>query len=536
MEENPYLKKDADRLIITSEGHAFLEKIVTDTRGPVYAFTNQASPLITAAAMARLSRRGSDLREILLDEFVLRGDESADGVIDRVVTGFGDDSVQQLMIVSMVVENASNILTKKIEWGRLRAYLEQSTRYIFFDSKDVNGNYRHFVPRLSAEIEHEYRSTMDRIFDVYSKMVRGMTEYVRTKTKEPSDKKERIAWLGATRAQACDVVRPILPASTMSTVGIVASSQSIEYLILHLAGERLLECRKTAKDILREARKVAAPFLKRADMPERGGAMVAYRMNTRDAMRELARIYLGNATAGSLISKPVVLLDYWPHDELDIVPEMLFGQSTLPITDIEKATKGLNKHQKEKIFHAYMGRRLNRRHKPGRAIEKIHYEWQITADYGTFRDLQRHRMVDMLEWQNLTTEYGYDVPPLVSDAGYEDDFRACFALSEKLYDTMRDARLEEEAQYATLLGHKMRYRFMINAREAFHLHELRTGPQGHPGYRKLVQEMHTELTRVHPLLGATMKFVNMGEDPELTRLAGELATQKKLELLEGEHI
>ena len=367
-------------------------------------------------------------------------------------------------------------------------------------------------------------------------MVRGMTEYIRVKIKEPSDKKERIAWLGATRAQACDAVRPVLPASTTSTVGIVASSQSIEYLILHLAGERLLECRKASGDILREARKVAAPFLKRADMPERGGAMVAYRMNTRDAMQEMVNKYFGNVARRSVVFKPVELLDYWPHDELEIVSEMLFEQSTLSIADIKKVTRGLNKKQKEEIFSAYMGYRLNRRHKPGRALEKIHYEWQITADYGTFRDLQRHRMVDMWEWQNLTAEYGYDMPLLVSEAGYENGFRACFALSERLYDSMRNAGLEEDAQYATLLGHKMRYRFMINARAAFHLHELRTGPQGHPGYRKLVQEMHTELTNVHPFLGAAMKFVNMGEDPELTRLAGELATQKKLELLEKKHI
>ena len=175
---------------------------------------------------------------------------------------------------------------------------------------------------------------------------------------------------------------------------------------------------------------------------------------------------------------------------------------------------------------------MNRRHKPGRALEEAHYKWEIVADYGTFRDLQRHRMVDDWEWQNLTTKYGYDVPDLIKEAGFEPQFRECFAISEKLWKTMKDAGLEEEAQYATLFGHKLRYHFMMNAREAFHLLELRTSPQGHPGYRKICQEMHRLLSEVHPRLGAAMKFVNQGGDPPLTRLDAERATQLKLKLLE----
>src|ERR1700685_2484483 len=138
-ENNPYLKDVGGRLEITPEGRTYLRDLVRDTEGPVYAFYGKASPLFAAAAMARLSRRGSDLREIFLDEFAVMNadgvvdERAAEGLIDRVVTGYGDDSVQQLINVATVVEDASNLLTKKIEWSRLANYLEQSTRYIYYD-------------------------------------------------------------------------------------------------------------------------------------------------------------------------------------------------------------------------------------------------------------------------------------------------------------------------------------------------------------------------------------------------------------------
>ena len=108
---------------------------------------------------------------------------------------------------------------------------------------------------------------------------------------------------------------------------------------------------------------------------------------------------------------------------------------------------------------------------------------------------------------------------------------ACFDISLSLFSKMQKAGYDLEAQYATLLGHKMRWKVTYNAREAMHLHELRTSPQGHPGYRKLVKQMHDKLAEVHPLIAESMKFVNKDEDPELTRLAAERYTQFKLKHL-----
>ncbi len=529
--EGPYVDKNKDGLYSVNEaGAAYLQQAVTSVDGDVYAFTDKLSPITIAAAMARLSRRADDMRITILDEFA--GKEGKDGkLLERVITAYGDDSVQQLGGLHFVVENASNILTKKLEWGRLAAYLEQSTRYIYFDQKDKHGKYRYHVPEhFKPAVKKQYIEAMDSLFDLYSAMVHSLTSYVRTKSTVPEAERD-VAWQGATRAQACDVVRAVLPTATKSTVGVYASGQALESLIMHLLSDDLPEARATGEDLLKQGRKIVPMFLQRADKPERGGAMVAYLANTRRHMAKLADKYLSETHAPS-DTEPVTLVDYWPKNEMLLTADMLYEHSGLPLEQLQTITSGWSYDQKAKVFKTYMGERLNRRHRPGRALEKAHYSWDLVCDYGIFRDLQRHRMVDDLTWQQLTPRYGYEIPKLIEDAGLSEQFEACFDLSLKLYSALQQAGYGLEAQYATLLGHRMRWKVTYNAREAFHLHELRTTPQGHPGYRKLVLQMHEKLAEVHPLIAESIKFVNQDENPELTRLAAERYTQFKLQQLD----
>jgi thymidylate kinase/thymidylate synthase ThyX len=528
-DENPYVQKLPSGTIITNAGYDYLDTAVTSTKGDVYGFSDTLSPITIAAAMARLSRRGDDMRLTILDEFAhaMGKDEM---LLQRVITAYGDDSVQQLTGIHMVVENASNLLTKKLEWGRLASYLEQSTRYIYFDQRDEHGNYRYHVPmHFDANLKTLYCDNMDQLFDKYSEMVHALTKYVQENSSVPQEERD-IAWKGATRAQACDAARAVLPVATKSTVGIFASGQALESLIMHLLSDELPEAKITGQQLLEEARKVIPTFLERADKPERGGAAIAYRANTATAVKELVNEYLP-ADYASAATDPVTLTDIWPRNELDLVPDMMYEHANQPLRTIREEVKNWSYAQKLQVFEAYMGERLNRRHRPGRALEKAHYSWDLVCDYGIFRDLQRHRMVDDLEWQQLTPRYGYEVPKLVEDAGLTELFEDCFEISLKLYSSLQQAGYQLEAQYATLLGHRMRWKITYNAREAFHLHELRTSPQGHPGYRKLVMQMHEKLAEKHPLLGEAMKFVNRGEDEELTRLAAERYTQYKLNQL-----
>lgn len=529
-EHVPYVvKNDNGSYSITTEGKQWLEKAVTNLDGNVYATLPHIGSVTPAAAMARLSRRGDDMRITILDEFADKADKD-EKLLQRVITAYGDDSVQQLVGQHFVVENASNLLTKKLEWGRLAAYLEQSTRYIYFDQRDEHGNYRYFIPtQLDATTKNQYCEIMDDIFDQYSTLVHDLTEYVTANSDTPKEERD-IAWKGAVRAQACDAARAMLPVATKSTVGIFASGQALESLIMHLLSDPLVEAQTVGQQLLEEGRKVIPTFLERADKPERGGATVAYRANTAAAVQKLAQDYLPPNHSDE--TDPVTLTDVWPRNELDLVPDMLYEHSDQPLKTIREEVATWPYDKKLAVFEAYMGERLNRRHKPGRALEKAHYSWDLVCDYGIFRDLQRHRMVDDLEWQQLTPRFGYDIPKLVEEAGFTERFEACFDLSLKLFSLLQGAGYALEAQYATLLGHKMRWKVTMNAREAFHFNELRTSPQGHPGYRKLVLQMHEELARKHPLLSEAMKFVNQGEDEQLTRLAAERYTQFKLQQLQ----
>lgn len=474
--------------------------------------------------MARLSRKYDDLRNILKDEF-MGADSNDSRLLKRVISEYGDDSVQQLAGQHIVVENASNILTKKLEKGRLGAYLEQSTRYIYYDKKDEQGHYKYYVPEaLGTKAEAKYRQSMDYIFDRYSMIVHRLTDYIRANTQEPPDGHK--PWLSATKALACDEARMVLPVSAKSTVGLYLSAQSLESLVMKLLADEMPEARRAGRDILSEARKVIPVFLERADQKDRGADITAYLKRTRTEAQKTAQNYLNNQF--SIDMSAVNLVDYWPKNELDIVADICFEYSSASMAEIKSDLESLPIEQKREIIRKYIGERSNRRQKPGRALEKVHYSWDILCDYGIFRDLARHRMVDNMDWQELTPRFGYRVPAIIEEAGLSDHFVSCFDESLDLYNFLQKEGHTRESQYATLLGHKMRWKVTFNAREAFHLLELRTSPQGHSSYRKLAQEMHTRIAEVHPLIAGSMKFVNLGDGPGLGRLEAEKKAEKKL--------
>lgn len=528
IKDNPYLSKIDQKIEITQAGKEYLSKIVTNIDNNVYAFKNQVSQQTIAAAMARLSRRGDDMRVTILDEFANSKDKD-EHLLKRVITAYGDDSVQQLAGVHIVVENASNILTKKLEWGRLGAYLEQSTRYIFFDKKDQDGRYKYYIPEsLPKDLMSQYVEIMDQIFDNYSQIVRSLTDYIRKNSKVDQEERDN-AWENATKAQACDAARAALPVATTSTVGIFVSTQALEGLISRLLADKSSEARGAGRDILKEARQVVPAFLERIDLSDRGVLTISHKAFTRESIEEISDKFL--PPNYGLVKNDIELTDFWPKNELDIAADILYEHSSLSLNEIRDELDKWSVKNKKNVIEKYAGERLNRRHKPGRAFEKAHYSFDLVCDYGIFRDLQRHRMVDDLAWQKLTPRYGYKLPELIEEAGLTDLFENCFDLSLKLYSALQANGYMEEAQYATLMGHKMRWKLTFNARQAYHVVELRTSPQGHPTYRKVVQEMYQKIQEVHPLIASGMKFANLNNSPDLTRLEAEKKTNQKLNKL-----
>ncbi len=530
----------------TSDERELLEKIVTNVDSAVYFFTGDQPAELVGAAMARVSRAQADPRGIWLNEFSADGLSRTEDLIQRVVSDYGDDSVQQLVPVQFVTSRISNLMTKHVEWPRIgMAYLEQSTRYIFFDQRDADGNWQYYVPtNLPAEVQMRYRRELDAIFEAYSEIVHPMYDYfMEAKADQRGDTPEG-AWKSTIRAQACDAVRAMLPVATRSTVAFTGNAQSLENLIMHLRSFELAEAQWLADTLTHEARKLPylAPFITRVDRPDRGLATSAYRREVRQSLSQVTQAALRtsdrvmdslnarNRDSQYRAQKYVRLIDHEPRDERELLAWIMFPYASGYSLDELKRRASMMDHDAPEIFAAAIGERLNRRHKPGRAFERAHFWWEIVDEYASYRDLQRHRMVDAWDWQPLTTLYGYEVPEVLAEAGEAvvSRYVEAFDRSEAYYERLITDGFEAEAQYVTLLGHRMRYSFGTNLRELYHMLELRTQPAGHPGYRAICGEMYRLLSEVYPSLAAGMRFVNTkGESEELTRLAAERANAMK---------
>jgi len=505
-------------LELTETGKSALEGWVTDVEGGVYVVTPEADMQAVAAAMARLSRNPNDLRTIVADEFTDKGGRDTN-LLRRVVNQFGDDSVMQLYPMQMVFEGISNVATKEIEWGRLAAYLEQSTRYLRFDRKNEAGEYAYYTPEeFDANTAEMYKEHMDTIFDTYSQLYERLKAHIIETSDVPEDERDA-AWRNACHAQACDGVRSLLPAATKATVGVQGSSQAIYNMILHLRSHQLPEMQRLGAQALVQARKVAPVFFERADMPERGGLISAHREQTREASKTLAEQLLAHLEERSVEAHVNLLSVYGSENEL--IAKILADSSEHPFDVIRAVVDELTDEQKQLVIGTYAGDRYNRRAKPGRAFELPHYLFEVVCDYGAFRDIQRHRMVDGLEWQPLRTSLGHVTPDIIHEAGLAEEYEQAFEVSGCLYKALKERGYDNQAQYATLFGHLMRFTVQFNARSLTHTAELRTTPQGHPAYRKVFQDMHGLIAGEHPNIAKAMKFVNLGEDEELARLGAE---------------
>ncbi|OWY59891.1 thymidylate synthase, partial [cyanobacterium TDX16] len=184
-----------------AEESDILRRYFTNLDAPVFALVNLPE-VVKGALFARYSRSPKSLRRLFLDEFVddldITGDTTIDATVglaraeqlyDRVFFEYGDDSVAQLGGVHLACEQASNVLTKVLEWGRLMSYLEQSTRYIAYDSR-IGGRYRYYRDPdvLSSRFGTRYVGDMDRMFDGYAELVPVLQELFRAQfPKEEGD-------------------------------------------------------------------------------------------------------------------------------------------------------------------------------------------------------------------------------------------------------------------------------------------------------------------------------------------------------------
>jgi thymidylate synthase ThyX len=528
----------------TADESEILRRYFTNLDLPVFALVNLPE-VVKGALFARYSRSSKSLRRLFLDEFVgeldIAGDAGVDATIgldraeslyEKVFLEYGDDSVAQLGGVHLACEQASNLLTKILERGRLASYLEQSTRYIAYDSRD-NGRYRYYRdPDLcSSNLGTRFVGDMDRLFDAYTEMFNKMSEFHRTRhPKAPGD--SDFVWRTAVKAKGLDAARGILPASSLSNLGMYGSGQSYEALLLRMRAHPLPEAREYADLMLTELRKVIPSFLVRVDRPDRGGVWSQYLDDNRIATAAVARqLFAAEGPAGddelaSADHPSVTLVDFDPDGEDKLVAAILWEALDLPEARIRAKVESLGADEKRAVVMAYVGDRRNRRHRPGRAFEAIGYRFDVLADYGAFRDLQRHRLMT-LDWQPLSPAHGYVLPDDVEEAGFAEDFDIAMERSAELHDALVD-RFPDQAPYAISLAYRVRFVMHMNARQAMHVLELRSQPQGHVSYRRVAQEMHRLIAEHagHRLVAEAMSHVDFS-DPGLERLDAERRAEAK---------
>ncbi|NCG25315.1 MAG: thymidylate synthase [Actinobacteria bacterium] len=516
-----------------------LRRYFTNLDQPVFALVNLPE-VVKGALFARYSRTALSLRRLFLKEFVgeldIEDDQSIDATVglrraeelyDTVFFEYGDDSVAQLGGVHLACEQASNVLTKILEWGRLMSYLEQSTRYIAYDQR-LGGRYRyHRDPAiLTSSLGTRYVADMDRMFDGYSALVPQLQEFFRTvEPKDPSA--SDFAYRTAIKARSLDAVRGMLPAASLSNVGIYGTGQAYEALLLRMRAHPLPEARAYADMMLTELRKVVPSFLKRVDLPDRGGRTSGYMSDIRHSMEAMADSVFGDSVGGPVDDDTLELIDFDPDGEIKVVTAILYPHTSLSERTVEARVHQMTVEERLDIIKGYVGNRSNRRHRPGRAFERTDYRFDVLSDYGAFRDLQRHRMLS-IDWQQLSTRHGYVRPAAVDAAGVADQLDAVMERSAGLYTDLAEDH-PDQASYAVSLAYRVRYSMQFNAREAMHMLELRTGPQGHEAYRRVCQRMHTQIGEVagHKALAEAMKFVDHSAEPMLGRLEAQQRAEEK---------
>lgn len=524
----------------TDDEAEILRRYFTNVDRPVFGLINLPE-VVKAALFARYSRTSKSLRRLFLDEFyddlalgepqegsgvgVGVGVERAERLFARVISDYGDDSVSQLGGVHIACEEVSNVLTKILERARLMSYLEQSTRYLDYGKTDSSGAYRYYTPAELGEDSPErvrFGQEMDALFDTYNE-IRASVEAMLL---EGEESPERVR---ALRAASFDAVRGLLPSATRSNMGIFGSVQGFEQLVMRLRASKLAEARAYG-EMIRDALMVMVPsMLTRLDRSDRGGVWVDYRRETADATARWVREFVTQPDAKAQ-GQGVILVDFDRDGEERILTEIVATNAPITLAEARRVVEGLKEEAKDELFHRYVGERRNRRHRPGRAFEAARYDFEVVADYGAFRDLQRHRMLS-IEWQPLGFDLGYEVPEAIASVGMTSRYVEAMERAKAL-SGMLSSIDEALVPYGVPMGFRIRFRLSLNAREAMHLIELRSQASGHPSYRRIAQEMHRAIRNVagHNRVAIAMSYLD-GEDYVAGREDAERRSEERKTLL-----
>jgi len=497
------------------------------------------------ALMSRYSRTDKSMRKIFLDEF-LKNKNRGEEFYDRVLLEYGDDSVAELGIAQIAIEGLTNIAVKKIEDRRIGfSYLEKSSRYVSWDKK-IKGKYKFFYDPtiMKTKFADEYIDACNLDFQIYSKSIEPMLKLIRErdsinnyKFRDKNGKEKKFnsindssiikssirIYNAATKAKALDALRSLLPASTLTNVGITGNGRAFEYLLSILFASKLKEENGLAVKIKHELDTTIKSFVRRSD-DKYGKNLQNYLNQIKKSAQNLRKTSISGTPMKGKIAR-LVENESEQSAINSIISAIIYEQSQgMSFEKILQQVRKMSMSKKKKIILEMSNIRKNRRHRPSRAFEMAEYTFDLVTNFGMFRDFHRHRALT-LERQLLTTFHGYDTPQEIKDLGIQKEFKDCMNNTEYVFNRIQK-KYPEEAQYVVNFAYNYPYMMKMNLREATHMIELRTVPQGHQDYRIIAQKMYQAINKKQPTLSKIMKFVDMNKY-ELERFESEKRTEAK---------
>lgn len=527
-----------------------LNRYVTNCSSNIFCIRNLPE-VIKGALFSRYSRSTLGLRSLLLKEFILneetafhsiagtKGNEGeqeledqimaikkAQNFYDRILDGYGDDSIGELGGAHLALENISMLAAKVVEDCRIGGSpLEKSTRYIYFDQK-VGGEYLFYRESIlmTSAYRDLYIGTCNHLFDTYSMLIPQLTDVMERKFPKEHDV-SKVAYTAAIRAKVLDCLRGLLPTSSLTNVGIFGNGRFFETMIQKLNSHNLSEMQEIGKKSYQELNKVIPSFVRRAENNHRH--QEAFTQFSEQQMGELKLLALESTKNIPMMRHPGVrLIAYDAENVIKVASGLLFPHSQSGLMELQEYCRSLSEDQLGRILEAASNFRENRRHKSPRALEQATFTFEILGDFGMYRDLQRHRMLTQ-ERQLLTCEFGYYVPQEIRDTEMEKPYCDAMDAAKRAYDQIA-AEFPEEAQYVVPMGFNIHWYFHINLRALQWLCELRSAPAGHSSYRYIAQEFSKQVIKVFPQFERFFKFVDY-DGYELGRLGQEIRIVEKMQ-------
>jgi|SRR3989344_3670708 len=537
--------------VFTEEEKALISPFFTNVDKPVYSVTFLPAEIV-GALCSMASRAKGDLRKLYLNQYVKPflddgGDYSnslkaliefltkypADSLFAnpkarefyvKWLAQFGDDSIAQMAGTHVLYSGISQIAIKQIEDQRIGiAPIEQSTRYIDYSTK-INGSYRYYTDPTLADVglEEEYKVAMDGLFLTYTDLMAHFKEFL--KAKYPNEE-ERVI-----NTKAFDVLRGLLPLSTISQVAFFANGQAFEYMMNRCLDHELGEIRWAAEAAKQELNVVIPAFLRRVD-EDSAKKYRDYKIDVNKRVKEaMQEIGWRDQKEAHLIAplSTVGLLSFDGHGEEKIIAGLLYQNSHQSFSRILGQVIDMTPNEKEKILKKALEGRLYKYYKVPRAFELAKVTFEIVMNIGAWRDLHRHRMHTQIR-QLFSIHNGFDIPDELKEAKLDGKFAEAIKKAEEVFLKVEKVS-PVLAQYCTVMAHRVRFLQDQNMRSFFWEAELRTINQGHPDYRKIEHDKIWLVEGIYPMLSKYLlvdkdhyEFARRGDSEAIKRKEAELS-------------